>query len=111
MEPYRFERYKKNKQERTSHDRHSLFVRTVVKTCASSYMIAPNYWLQLVSAVLKDNLQLQWKCYWREEGKALEQWEKAKGFEVSQDQIVGEDYNTDSQNQALNNRHILSYTI
>ena len=45
----------------------------------------PQELLHLILAVLEDGPQLQWKCYWREEAKALEQQGKVKGFEASQD--------------------------
>ena len=41
-------------------------------------------------------------------GKILEQQGKAKGFEASQDQILGEGHYSDPQDQALYNKHTLS---
>ena len=54
----------------------------MVKTWASSNEVTPHDCLQLVLVVLEDGPQLQWKCYWREEAKALEQERRVKGFEA-----------------------------
>ena len=56
-----------------SYGMHSPLVREMVKTRTSSSEVTPHDWLQLASVVLEDGPQLQSKCYWREEGKALEQ--------------------------------------
>lgn len=47
-----------------------------------------NTWLQINSVVTEDKLWIQWKCYWREEAKALEQQSRVKCFEASQVQIL-----------------------
>ena len=49
---------------------------------------------------LENGPRLLWKCYWREEAKILEQQRKAKVFETSQDQILGEGHYPDLQEQA-----------
>ena len=64
-------------------------------------MATPHDWLHLVSVVLEVGLQLQWKCYWREEAKALEKQERIKGFEAFQDQILGNGCYADPQSQAF----------
>ena len=58
--------------------------------------------------MLEDRMQLQWKCFWREEAKALEQQGRVKGSEASQDKILGEGHYADPQSQAIYNEHILS---
>lgn len=60
-------------------------------------------WLQLVSAVLEDGLQLQWKCYWSKDAKALEQQGRVKWFEAAQDQILGEGLDACPQSQVIYN--------
>ena len=76
------------------------FVREMVKTWTSSNKTTPHDWLQLISVILEDGPQQFWKCYWREEAKILEQG-KAKGFETSQGQILGEGHYNDPRDQAL----------
>ena len=39
---------------------------------------------------------MMFKCYFREEAKILEQQGKAKGLEISQDQILGEGHYSNS---------------
>ena len=51
--------------------------------------------------------QLICKCYRREEAKILEQQGKTKGFETSQDQILGKSHYSDPQEQARNDEHTL----
>lgn len=54
---------------------------------------------QLVLEVLEYGLQLKWKSYQREEAKAFEQQGKIRGYEVSQDQILGENHYADVNSQ------------
>ena len=57
--------------------------------------IIPNDCIELIKAVLEPGPQLQWSTWFREEAKIIEQWSKARGREISQDQILGEgDYST-----------------
>lgn len=49
-----------------------------------------------------------WRCYIKEEAKIVELQEKAKGLEISLDQILGEGLYFDSQDQALCDEHTLS---
>ena len=76
---------------------------------ASNNKAIPHDWIQLISAVLENGPHLLWKCYWREEAKKiLQQQGKAKGLEISQDQILDEGFYSDPQDQALYNEHTLS---
>lgn len=84
------------------------FIREMVKTWASSNKAMPQDWIQLISAVLDNGLQLLWKCYWRKEVKILEQQAKEKGLEISQDQILGKGLYSDLQDQGLYDEHTLS---
>ena len=86
---------------------HSPYVRELVKTWASRNKVIPHDWLQLVSAVLEHGTQLQWKSFWREEAKVLEHQGRVRGFEASQDQILGEGHYADPESQATNNERIL----
>ena len=67
----------------------------------------PQDLLQLVSPVLVDGPQLMFKCYFSGEAKILEQQEKAKGLETSQDQILGEGTYADPKAKTLYNEQIL----
>ena len=83
-------------------------VREMVTTWASSNKSTSHDCLQLVCVGLEDGPQLQWKCYWREEPKALEHQGRVRGFEASQDQALGKGHYADAQSQAIYNEHILS---
>ena len=87
---------------------HSPYVRELVKTWASRNKVIPHDWLQLVSAVLEHGTQLQWKSFWREEAKVLEHQGRVRGFEASQDQILGEELYADLNSQATYTEHISS---
>ena len=92
---------KEIKQVVVTYDLHSIFVREMIKTWASSIRVRPHDWLQLISEVLDYGPKLMFKCYFREEAKILEQQGKAKGLETSQDQILGEGTYADPQAQTI----------
>ena len=80
----------------------------MVKTWALSSKAMPQYWTQLISAVLESGLQVLWKDFFKEEAKILQQQEKAKGLEISLDQIQGEGLYSNFQDQAFCDYHTLS---
>lgn len=84
---------------------HSTYVRLLINTWSSKTRITTTDWLQLVLEVLEYGPPFQWKSYWREEEKALEQQSKIKGYKVSQ--ILGEVHYSDINNQATYNEHNL----
>ena len=49
--------------------------------------------------MLEASPQLQWRTWWGEEARALEQQDRARGHEISQDQILGEGQYADLQRQ------------
>ena len=79
-----------------------------LKTWALSTKATPHDWLQLIPVLIENKPQLLWKCYWREEETILEQQGKAKGFQNSQDQILGESHYSDPQEQGHYDEFILS---
>ena len=60
----------------------------------------------MVKDVLEPAHQLKWSTWFREEAKIIEQWNKARGREISQDQILGGDYAT-IERQAVYDDHTL----
>ena len=61
----------------------------------------------MVKGFLESGPQLQWNMWFREEFKIIEQRSKARGMEISQDQILGEgDYAT-IERQAVYDDHTL----
>ena len=86
---------KEIKQTIVSYEPHSPCIKEMMKTWASSTKATAYDGLQLISVVLDNGPQLLWKYYWREETKILEQRGKAKGFEMSQNQILGEGHYSD----------------
>lgn len=79
------------------------FTEWSAETWALSNRVTPHDWFQLVSAVLEHGPQLQWKSYWREKAKSLEQQGRVKRFEASQDRILGE-----GQDKIFHNRIFIS---
>ena len=79
----------------------------MVKMLASSNKVTPQDWTQLISAVLENGPQLLWRCYFKEENWILEQHEKAKGLEISLDQILGKELYYDSQDQSFYDEHTM----
>ena len=81
----------------------------MVKTWAFSSKAMPQDWIQLISAVLESGSQLLWRCFFfKEEVGIFEQQEKAKGLEISLDQILGEGLYSDPQDQGPYDDHTLS---
>ena len=69
----------------------------------------PQDWAQLISVILESGPQLLLRCFLKEEARILEQQEKAKGLEISLDQILGEGLYSDPQHQAHFDDHTVSY--
>ena len=57
---------------------------------ATKNRIIPQDWKDFASAVLEAGPQLQWRAWWREEIRALEQQGRTRGHVISQDQILSE---------------------
>ena len=68
-------------------------------------------WKNLVSAILEAGPQLKDRTWWREETGALEQWGRARGHEIFQDEINGENQYADFQRQCMlgDNNQILCH--
>ena len=62
----------------------------------------------MVNGVLRTSTQLQWSTWFREEAKIIEQWSKARGREISQDQILGKGNCATIGRQSLYDGHILA---
>ena len=63
---------------------------------------------QLISAVLFSGPHMLWRCFSKKEVRNLKQQEKAKGLEISLDQILGEGLYSNFQDQAFCDYHTLS---
>lgn len=74
---------KDDKEAVLSYDKHSPYVRQLLKTRASRNKVTTHDQIQLVSAVLDHGPQLQWKSYWK--AKTLENQSRVRDFEVSQE--------------------------
>ena len=73
--------------------------------------IIPNGQKDMVNGVLETGTKLQWNIWFREESKIIEQQTKARGKEISKDQILEEgDYAT-IENQAVYDDHTLIYAV
>ena len=99
---------KEIKQATVPYELYLSFVREMVKTWAFSSKAMHQDWAQLILAVLESGPQLFWRFFLKEEARILEQQEKAKGFDIFVDQILGEGLYSDPQDQALYDDHTLS---
>ena len=86
---------------------HLPFVKQMLNSWSCCNRITPKDWLDIVTAVLEAESLLQWKSWWREEDKTIEQGSRARGIEVSQDQLLGEGDYADIERQSLCNDHTL----
>ena len=59
----------------------------------------------MAEVVLEAGQHMQWRSWWREEAKMIEQRNRAIGIEISQDQLLGEGEYADVERQALYSEH------
>lgn len=83
----------------------------MIRTWASNVRVVLHDFSQLASAFLDDGPSLMFGVYFREESKHMEQQIRAKGVEVSQDQILGVGAYTDPQVQTLYDDELLSLCL
>ena len=74
---------------------HSPFVKQMLNSWSVCNRIIPKDWIDLVKGVLEPGPHLQCRTWFREEAKIIEQQNKARGRELSKDQMLREgDYAT-----------------
>ncbi|KAL6091286.1 hypothetical protein STEG23_008144 [Scotinomys teguina] len=108
LQPISIRDFKNMKEAIVTYGIHSTYVKQMLNSWSTSNRIIPDDWLQLTSAVLEYNQQLKWKSLLREEARNLEQQGKLRGFEISQDQILGEGHFADRNIQATYDEHTIS---
>ena len=87
--------FRRFKEAIVSYGMHSPFVKQMFNLWLACNRILPKVRTELVIGILEPSPQLQWSTWFSEEAKILEQWSKARGREISQDQVLGEgDYAT-----------------
>ena len=79
---------------------HSPFVKQMPNSWSCCNRVTPKDWLDMVTAMLEAGLLIQWKSWWREEAKTIEQRSRARGIEVSQDQLLREGDYADIERQS-----------
>ncbi|ERE68429.1 putative Gag polyprotein [Cricetulus griseus] len=99
---------KRIKELVVSYGLHSPYVKELLCSWATFNSMTPTDWERLVSAVFENSSQIQWRAQWREEKKASELQGIKKGYEATQDKILGESIYADPQVQAGYDDHILS---
>ena len=105
--PVRMLDLRRVKEAIVSYGIHSSFVKQLLNSWSSCNQITPKDWLDMASAVLEAGQLMQWKSWWREEAKMIEQRNRARGIEVSQDQLLGEGEYADVELQSLYDEHTL----
>ena len=107
-EPISMKDLKGIKEAVVSYGMHSPYVKQLIESWARNNKVTPKDWDQLISAVLENSSQLEWRALWREEAKALELQGLKKGYKASQDKILGEGIYSDPETPAAYDEHILS---
>lgn len=64
---------------------------------------------RLVMAVLEAGPRLQWRTWWRDATRAIDQQGGDRGYELFQDQILGEDHYADVERQVIFAYHTLAF--
>ncbi|KAL6088532.1 hypothetical protein STEG23_005682 [Scotinomys teguina] len=108
LQPISIRDFKNMKEAIVTDGIHSTYVKQMLNSWSTSNRIIPDDWHQLTSAVLEYSQQLQWKSWLREEARNLEQQGKLRGFEISQDQILGEGHFANRNIQATYDEHRIS---
>lgn len=80
----------------------------MLNSWATQNRIVPQDWKDLMIAVWESGPQLQWKTWWRDEARTIEQQGRATGYEISQDQILDEGPYADVERQFTFDDHTLS---
>lgn len=62
---------------------HSPFVKQMLGIWSVCNRVISIDWIDSIKVVLELGSQLQWTSWFREEGKTIEQWDKAKGIGIS----------------------------
>ena len=86
---------------------HSPFVKQLLNSWSTCHQITPKDWLDMATAVLEAGPLMQFKAWLREEAKVIEQRNRARGIDISQDQLLGEGEYADVERQALYDEHTL----
>ena len=92
-------------EEAVIHSVHSLYFKQMLNSWATQNRIIPQDWKDLVTAILETGPLLQWKTWWREETRVMEQWNGAK---ISQEQFLGKGQYADLQRHLGFDDHILA---
>lgn len=87
------------KEDVVSYGMHSPFVKWILNSWATQNRIIPQEWKDLVAATLEAGPQLQWQIWWKEEARAIEEQNRARGINISQDQLLGEGQYANLQRQ------------
>lgn len=99
--------FERVKEAVISYSMHSLSVRQMLNSSTTWNRIIPQDRKDLVTTVLKADSQLKWKTRRREEARFLEQWGRAWGHDISQDQPLGEGQYADLQRKSIFDDNIL----
>ena len=103
--PIRILDLRRVKESIVSYGMHSPFVRQLLNSWSTHQQVTPKDWSDMAEAVLEAGQLMQWKSWWREEAKMIEQRNRAIGIEISQDQLLGEGEYADVERQALYSEH------
>lgn len=81
----------------------------MINTLSVCNSVIPVDWIDLIKLILEPGPQLQWTSWFRGEAKNFEQKAKARGIDISQNQILGEGDYAALERQFQNDVHLLSF--
>ena len=99
------------KEATVSNGTYTPFVKQMLNSWSTCNRIIPRNYGDLLKTGLVPGPQLQWTTWSKKESKIIEQWSRAKGVEMSQDQLLREGDYADVQRQSLYNDHSLTASL
>lgn len=97
MQSYRHILLRRFEEAVVSYDKHSTYVKQTLNSWATQNRNIPQDWKELATEILKAGPHLQWIAWWQEEARVIEQWNRARGINNSQDQLLGENQYAEMQ--------------
>lgn len=100
--------FNKIQRSKSPNGKHSHFVKRMLNSRPNCNRIIPKKWIDMVKAVLEPEAKLYWRAWFKEDAKTIEQGNKVRSTNISQDQLFGEgDYAT-VERQSFSDDHALT---
>lgn len=100
---------RKFKESVTNFGMHSPFVKQILISWAIKNRVIPQDWKDMVRAILEPAENLQWISWWREEVREIARQNRARGRDISTDQLLGEGRFAEVEVQAVYDEETLAW--